>query len=129
MSAIPQKRKSLALHATLPPAAQLPSQSSLMRRCLSIRLTMTMPSVAQRPGAQSANVTRTGTGSYGVSGSEMGLACADEMLASRNAHQPNANCDDDEVGGAMSVSNGVALDEGRPARASLDQPDTPGRTR
>lgn len=101
MRANPTKRKALARHATLPP---LYESSSPMSRALSIRLTMIMPSVAHRPGAQSAKVTWTGTGSNGESsGFEMGLACAERTLASRKAHQPKANCvwerEEEEAGG------------------------------
>lgn len=103
MRANPTKRNNLARHAT-PPELQLVAlqsapPSSAIRRDLSIRLTMIMPSVAHRPGVQSAKLTRTGTGSYGESsGFEIGLAYRDVMVASRNAHHPNANWEESEGG-------------------------------
>lgn len=97
MSAKPKNRNNLALQATPPP--QLPespqlapsSPSSLMSCCLSMRLTMIIPKVEQRPGVQSLKVTCTGMGSYGP-GSGRGVACEEEMVASRKNHQPTANC-------------------------------------
>lgn len=58
MRAKPRKRKSLAFQATL---SELEKPPSDIKRCLSIRLTIIIPSVLNKGDSQSVNATLTGT--------------------------------------------------------------------
>ena len=91
MSAKPRKRNNLAFHAA--PSyeevdAKPPSSDSSL--CLSMRLTMIIPSVLNMGASQSVKPTRTGTVSYGASAG--GCALAERRQASKKNHHPIANC-------------------------------------
>lgn len=86
MRAKPKKRNNLAFQATL---SELEKPPSVIRRCLSIKLTIIIPNVLNIGDNQSGKATRTGTVSKGAS--RGGVALAERRQASKKNHHPMVN--------------------------------------